>query len=175
MREIILYIATSLDGKIAGTDHSLDWLPQPGEDNNDYGYSEMYDSIDTVLMGYTTYEISMGFGDWPYKGKTAYVFTMDKNKPCVDEASLITESPVDFCKTLKQDAGKNIWLIGGGSINRQLHDAGLIDKYIITIVPHILGNGIEMFPGISTEVKLELYKQQTYDNGLAMMYYKKHL
>lgn len=175
MRKVILYIATSIDGKIAGADHSLDWLPQPGEDDeNDYGYEEMYHSIDTVLMGHKTYEICNSFGEWPYKGKTAYIFTRNKDKKTIEQATLVNDDPAAFTKQLKSSAGKDIWLIGGGQINTLLHDAGLIDEYIITVIPHILGAGIELFPDIQREQKMELYKHRVYNNGLAMLYYRKN-
>lgn len=173
MRKLILYIATSLDGKIAAENDSLDWLPGIEEGNDDYGYSDMYDSVDTLIMGYRTYEICRGLGEWPYAGKKVYVFTRDSSKPCIDEIELITEDPVQFTKKLLKKQGKNIWLIGGGEINRQMHDAGLIDEYIITIVPHILGKGIELFPGITKESKLKLTQHKTYDNGLIILYYNK--
>lgn len=171
MRKIVLYIASSLDGKIAGENDNLDWLPHIEDGDDDYGYSEMYDSVDTLIMGYRTYEICRALGDWPYAGKKVYVFTRDGNKPCIDEVELITEDPVTFTRNLQQAPGKNIWLVGGGEINRQMHDAELIDEYIITIVPHILGKGIDMLPAIIRQQKLILTKHKTYDNGLAMMYY----
>lgn len=174
MRKIKLYIAASLDGKIAGKDHALDWLPEPDiESQDDYGYNEMYDSIDTLLMGYTTYEVCTGLGDWPYKGKTSYVFTHDGSKACIDDAKLVTTDPVQFTTDLKQQQGKDIWLVGGGNINRQLHDAGLIDEYIVAIIPHIVGEGIEMFPGIITASPLKLDKHIVYNDGLVLLYYSK--
>jgi dihydrofolate reductase len=46
---------------------------------------------------------------------------------------------------LKDQHGKNIWLIGGGEINTTLLNAGLIDEMILTIIPIILGKGIPLF------------------------------
>ena len=172
MREILLYIATSLDGKIARKDHSLDWLPPIDEAGDDYGYKEMLDSVDTVLMGYRTYEICMGLGEWPYKHLKSYVFSRNADKPVIPEVELVNEDPVTFTGKLKEAEGKNIWLIGGGDIIRQLHDGGLIDKYMIATVPVILGEGIELFPGIKKEQKLSVVHHKAYP-GLIMTHYAK--
>ena len=47
MRKLVLFIATSLDGYIAGPNGEIDWLFT----DQDYGYSEFYATIDTVVMG----------------------------------------------------------------------------------------------------------------------------
>ena len=169
MRQVKLYIAASLDGKIAGANHELEWLPDPLED--DYGYGALMDSVDTLLMGYTTYEVCTGLADWPYGGKTSYIFTRNGSKPCISDAELITEDPVSFTRKLKEQEGKDIWLVGGGNIVTQVHDAGLIDEYIIAIVPIVLGKGYELFPNINREQALQLNKHKVYGNGMALMYY----
>ncbi|RYD56588.1 MAG: dihydrofolate reductase [Sphingobacteriales bacterium] len=172
MRKLILYIAASLDGKIAGSDHSLDWLPDPSTD--DYGYQELMDTIDTVVMGYKTYKICMGLG-WTYHGKQAYIFSRSEGKSVIPEAKLITDDPSSFIDKLKREDGKDIWLIGGGEMVRILHDAGLIDEYILTTIPIILGDGIELFPRIKAKLPLHLIKHKAYDNGLTMAYYKQRI
>lgn len=171
MRKLVLYIACSLDNKIARADHSLDWLPEPeAGSEEDYGYYKFYDSVDTLLMGYKTYEVCIGFDDWPYKDKTTYIFSRE-DKPVIEGVTLVNEYPVAFSKALKDQKGKDIWLVGGGAINQLMHDAGLIDEYIITIIPVILGNGIELFPNITSEYKLSLKEQKAYPDGVVQMHY----
>ena len=71
MRKIKLYIAISLNGKIAKSDGSVDWLeliPKPKDD--DYGYSDFHKNIDTTIQGYSTYNQIMGWKiDFPYEEK----------------------------------------------------------------------------------------------------------
>ncbi|MEW9052503.1 MAG: hypothetical protein AB2392_15185 [Neobacillus sp.] len=51
-RNLVLFIASSLDGYIATKEESLEWLfAVEGEGDN--GFSEFYETIDTVLMGKT--------------------------------------------------------------------------------------------------------------------------
>lgn len=173
MGKLKLYIASSLDGKIARADHSLDWLPEPENNGKeeDYGYYEFYNPVGSLVMGYKTYEIAESFGDWPYKGKTSYIFSRDADKKVIADAQLITEDPVSFTSKLKKQEEKDIWLVGGGVINTLLHNAGLIDEYIITVIPVILGKGIELFPDIDKEQKLSLVNTKTYSDGLVSLHY----
>ncbi len=171
MRNLTLYIAASLDGKIARRDGGLDWLPDPTAE--DYGYQAFYDAIDTTLMGYKTYQVCLGFGEWHYQGKTTYVFSRDASKSCVPEAQLVAEDPVAFVRHLKEEPGKDIWLVGGGQLVTLLHDAGLIDTYILALIPVILGDGIELFPGVKAQANLRLAEHRVFPNGAVMLYLEK--
>ena len=168
MRKLILYSATSLDGKIASPDGSIDWLPDPTEE--DYGYKEFYDSVDTVVMGYKTYEKTLTFGEWSFNGKESFVFSRNPGKKVVREAELVNVDPVEFVKGLKRKPGKDIWLVGGGEINTLLHNAKLIDEYILAYIPVLLGEGLELFPDIKTRVDLKIRKSKVYPNGLVLLY-----
>ncbi len=75
MRKIILFIASSLDGYIAKNDGNVDWLPVSGPS----GYDDFYKSIDTVIMGKTTYDQILTFGAYPYSDKKSYVFTQNSD------------------------------------------------------------------------------------------------
>ncbi|HEY3425266.1 MAG TPA: dihydrofolate reductase family protein [Negativicutes bacterium] len=72
-RNIILYIATSLDGYIARNNGAVDWLSgSSGNPNVDYGFDKFYNAIDTIVMGRTTYEQvinELSPGIWVYEGK----------------------------------------------------------------------------------------------------------
>lgn len=78
-RKIVLYIATSLDGFIATEKHELDWLFSV-EGKGDNGYSNFYDTIDTILLGRTTYEwiLEQEDNNFPYIGKECFVFSRSK-------------------------------------------------------------------------------------------------
>ena len=74
---------------------------------------------------------------------------------------------------LKHTEGKDIWLLGGGEIISLLHDSGLIDEYILAYIPVILGEGIELFPGIKQQRNLHLQRHQVYPNGVSLFYFEK--
>ena len=172
MRKLKLYIAASLDNKIARKDGSIDWLPEPNA-GEDYGYQDFLATVDTLLMGYKTYEVCTGFGEWPYPDKKSVVFTRDSSKTVIPEVQVTNQDPVTFVQELLQQDGQDIWLIGGGEIITLLHNAGLIDEYIIALIPIILGEGIALFPEVQKQENLHLDKQQVYANGLVMLYLNK--
>lgn len=169
MRNLKLFIACSLDGFIARSDGDVDWLFT----DDDYGYQEFYDSIDTTLMGNKTYQQVMTFGEFPYPGKNNYVFTRQINLPPTTYVTFITEDIVTFTRKLKVSEGKDIWLIGGGAVINILYQAGLIDEYILAIHPIILGKGIPLFHGPIGEQKLALQDCKTYPSGLVQLFYEK--
>jgi len=171
MRKVKLYIATSLDAKIARKNGAIDWLPQLSDE--DYGYKNFLSSIDTTLMGYKTYEICLSFGEWVYKDQKNYVFSRNPSKPCISEAELISSDPVEFVNQLKNQPGKDIWLIGGGEINTLLHDAGLIDEYIVAYIPLVLGEGVELLPNVKRQQNMKLTKHEVYPNGVVLLYLEK--
>ncbi len=179
MRKVVLYIATSLDGFIAKLDGSVDWLGEPSPDQ-DYGYGALLQRIDTTLMGRTTFEQVLTFGDFPYKDKENWVFSRDSY--FVDnqlETDLYKNKIVKICThdaaarvaTLKAQTGKDIWLVGGGILNTTLLNAGLIDEMIISICPIILGNGIPLFSREADLKKMQLQHTESYPTGYIQMTY----
>ncbi|NDK56075.1 dihydrofolate reductase family protein [Pontibacter fetidus] len=171
MRQIILYIAASLDGYIARPDGSIDWLENEkfAIENEDYGYSEFLQTIDTTLMGHSTYKVVTGFDTpFPYADKTNYVFSHSK-QPDTEHVQFVHSNVAGFVKQLKQQSGKDIWLIGGGQLNTHLLNAGLIDEIILTYIPVILGSGIPLFATGAQEKFLKVTESKTFANGFVQV------
>src|SRR3989344_6107538 len=165
MRKVILFIASSLDGFIARKDGGIDWLFSDA----DYGYSKFYSSIDTVITGRKTYDLTLILEKEPFKDKKIYVFTNNLKSRLLINAEVISD-PVNFVKKLKDIKGKNIWLLGGSEIITLLMNANLVDEIILSIHPIVLGNGIPLFINIK-EIKIELVKSKKFDNGLLQLKY----
>jgi dihydrofolate reductase len=170
MRKVKLFIASSLDCYIAREDGGIDWLFT----DNDYGYTKFYDSIDTIIVGRKSYDQSLAFEEYPYKGKKVYVFTRKKVRKNNNEQGVvyIDTNIQDFVTSLTQSIGKDIWLIGGGEIVSVLLNAGLVDEIILSIHPIILGTGIPLLRDIQKEVNLKLENSLSFDSGLTQLYYK---
>lgn len=166
MRKIILFIASSLDGYIAKNDGNVDWLPVSGLS----GYDDFYKSIDTVIMGKTTYDQILTFGAYPYPDKKSYVFTRN-NDHKKDENIHFVNDVEKLTKNILSNPGMNIWLVGGSKIISNFMNLGFIDEIIITIIPAVLGNGIPLFVDIQKETKFELIKTTDYDT-LVELHYK---
>lgn len=144
-RNLVLFIATSLDGYIATQEESLDWLFHV-EGEGDNGYSDFYETVDAVLLGKKTYDWITRHvtGEFPYKDKECYVFTRSAI-PNNEDVMFINDDLVSFTNNLKEREGKNIWLVGGGELVHAFMKEGLIDELRITVAPTLIGKGIPLF------------------------------
>jgi dihydrofolate reductase len=165
MTKIIVYIASSLDGYIARENGDVDWLPESSESS----YDAFYKSIDTVIMGKTTYDQVLTFGEYPYKDKKSFVFTRT-SKENNDNVEFVSDIE-KFVKDGFPGAGKNIWLVGGSKTIASFRKVGVVDEIIITVIPVLLGKGIPLFQNIENETKLEFVKTEKYDQ-LVDLHYK---
>lgn len=175
MRKVILFIAMSLDGYIADKNGNVDWLvgQDPRQDDLDT-YTSFIESVDTVIMGYKTYDqiVSVLSPDvWVYEDLKSYVFT-HKSIPSTHHIHFINDDVCQFVKELRKEEGKDIWICGGANIIQQLLQNDMIDEYIITIIPTILGKGISLFSTLQDEMKLEVKDVQE-RNGIVQINYQR--
>ncbi len=175
MRKIVLFIAMSLDGYIADRNGKVDWLiGQDNEVETDDSYADFEKSIDTVIMGWTTYHqvvTELSPNQWVYENLQSYVLT-HRNCPSTKNIKFISADPCALVKELKGEVGKDIWICGGADIVRQLMAQDLIDTYHISIIPTILGEGTRLFPDNGQEIKLRLITVKN-SNGITELLYRK--
>ena len=152
MRKIILYIACSLDGYIARSDGSVDWLFT----DQDYGYTAFLASVDTVVMGRKTYDQVLTFGLYPYSGKTSYVVSRLLAGTRDEHVVFVGSDIAGIVRRLREGDGGNIWLVGGSELIDLFVRERLIDKFVVSIHPVVLGSGIPLFrhPGVETWLTL---------------------
>ncbi len=167
-RSVILYIATSLDGYIAGPNGELEWLYE----NDGYGYEEFYAGVDTLVMGKKTYVDVLGMVDeYPYPGKTVYVSSRTKQGTDENGAIWTDATPEELLAMIRKEEGKNIWMAGGGEIVAAWCAANLIDEYLIFVHPIVLGDGVPLFPKSSIRTDLVLRDTFAYEDGLVRLTY----
>lgn len=143
-RKLVLFIAASLDGYIATKEESLEWLFSV-EGEGDNGYSEFYDTVDTVIMGKKTYDwVINHIEDFPYQNKACYAFTRSDVKD-TEHVQFVRDDVLDFKNQLKQQEGRNIWIVGGGELLSSFMKEQLLDELIVTVSPVLLGSGIPLF------------------------------
>ncbi len=172
-RKVILYIATSLDGYIARQDGDIGWLSLVEQTGEDYGYNDFIKTVDTVILGRKTYDKVLSFGiGFPHAEKECYVITRSEI-PSKDKIIFYNKDLKELVKLLKSKVGKNIFVDGGGEIVNELMRQNLIDEYIISIIPIVLGNGIRLFNGSRPEGKITLLNSKQYDSGLIQLHYRK--
>ncbi|MFB8787594.1 MAG: dihydrofolate reductase family protein [Potamolinea sp.] len=168
MRKIRLFIASSLDGYIARTSGEVDWLFT----DSDYGYAEFFSQIDTLIMGNTTYQQVLGFGEYPYQGKQGFVFSKTIVSERDNNVEFVGGDWENFINKLRQSPGRDIWLVGGGQTIHFFMKHGFVDELILSIHPIILGDGIPLIvKDPSLETALVLKDVKTYDSGLLQVYY----
>jgi len=174
MRKIILGLAASLDGYIARANGDVDWLKMEDLTEGADEMKEFFASIDTIFFGRKTYEkgLEMG-GDINMYGKVMnYVFSHTPRQSEIENLKFISENVVEFVKNLKRQDGKNILLMGGGSLATTFFEEGLIDELIIGVQPVILGNGIPLFLPHEKQTELERYDVKTRKSGTVQISYR---
>ncbi|HRG68939.1 MAG: dihydrofolate reductase [Saprospiraceae bacterium] len=172
-RKLILYIATSLDGYIAKPNDDLSFLSIVQKDGEDYGYSEFVSSIDTVILGRKTYDWIMAVVDeFPHMDKISYIITRTE-RPSIGNINFYNGTLNSLVKKLKSEKGKNIFIDGGAEIVHELLKANLIDEFIISIIPILVGDGIKLFADGRPELKLKLVTLKKFETGLIQMHYER--
>lgn len=171
-RKVILYIASSVDGFIAKVNGDIDWLSVVERPGEDYGYESFIETVDTVIMGRKTYDKVLSFGiKFPHKNKKCYVIS--RTKTGNDENVTFYGGDVsDLIQELKNKEGKNIFIDGGSEVVRELKSHNLIDEYVISYIPIMLGNGISLFQETETDSKLELIDSKSFESGLVQVSYR---
>jgi dihydrofolate reductase len=171
-RKVVLYISMSLDGYIATKDNSLDFLSLVEQEGEDYGFNDFVKSVDAVIIGRKTYEkvIAMGY-EYPHTNKDVYIITRTK-RPSIGNFKFYTGDLTQLVYSLKNQSGKNIYCDGGAEIANELMKNNLVDEFIISIIPILLGDGIKLFKDGRLEQKLELVSSKQFAKGLTQLHYK---
>ncbi|HEY6218965.1 MAG TPA: dihydrofolate reductase family protein [Gemmatimonadaceae bacterium] len=172
MRKVIVHIAASADGYIARPDGDLDWLTSRPKPKGFYGMGEFMKTVDTHIMGRKTYEIGLKLGG-TFDGKTRNIIFSRSPKPMDAPKSVefVNAEIGPFIRALKQERGKNIWLMGGGELIADFLDAKAIDEFVVSVVPVFIGDGIPLIARRRRETKLTLESTKSFDDGLVQLRY----
>jgi len=170
-RNVIVYIAMSLDGYITGPENSLDFLKRVEKEGEDYGYATFLQTTDTIIIGRKSYDnvLAMGIA-YPHADKTVYIITRTA-KPAIGSLNYYSGNLKALVLELKNKPGKNIFCDGGAEIVNQLLKDNLIDEFIISIIPVLLGNGIRLFNNSFEELSISLIGYSKFDTGLIQLHY----
>ncbi|WP_257670888.1 dihydrofolate reductase family protein [Parapedobacter tibetensis] len=175
MRKLSLFIATSLDGYIAKPNDDLSFLKSVEKEGEDYGYAEFTTNIDTIILGRKTYDyVLKEIGSFHYDNgqRDVYVITRTE-RPSVGRTTFYSGNLTDLVQQLKSENGKNIYCDGGAEIINELLQHDLIDEFIISVIPILVGNGTRLFKDNRPEQQLELIHAKTFDTGLTQLHYRR--
>jgi dihydrofolate reductase len=178
------YCAATLDGYIAESDDSIDWLLKyEGEfeaadtDAGQAGYETFYEGIGALVMGSVTYEWVLEHGGgWPYAGKPCWILSSrELPKPeseGVDVRVVSGEIP-DLIDEMLASAGEgDLWIVGGGNVASQFADRGLLDRVEVTVVPVVLGEGKPLFDRRLPGGPMQLIGARTFSSGMVGLTYQ---
>ncbi|MFC4223036.1 dihydrofolate reductase family protein [Lysinibacter cavernae] len=177
------YTATSIDGYIADSNNSLDWLlaldNAPGMEGE---YPRFISQVGAVAMGSTTYEWMLEHhinadpaepADWPYEQPT-WVFT-SRPLPVVEGANIrFVRGAVEpvHAEMLAAAGGANVWIVGGGDLAGQFYDAGLLNELILSVASVTLGGGAPLLPRAITGRSLALTSATQFGESFAVLTYQ---
>ncbi len=171
-----VYIATSVDGFIAGPDGDISWLEDPAHGpmgECGLSYEEFISKTDAIVMGRKTFDKVLTFDFWPYEGTPVIVLSNSlKEIPAQLEGKvrIMRGSPKEITEKLR-DEGKTRLYIDGGITIQQFLKAGLIHELTITRIPVLLGGGIPLFADDGRRYNLKLKHVHTCQNGFVQFRY----
>ena len=168
-----VYLAVSLDGDIAPPDESLQWLDEiDAPDGEDFGYAEFLAPIDAIVLGRRTYEMVLGFSEWPYaKPVCVWSSTLDALDPAVAGKAELVSGPVDdLIDTLGSHGHTELYVDGGGAA-RSFLEADRLDRMILTRIPVLLGGGVPLFGALPRPLHWTHEDTRVYPPGLVKSTY----
>jgi dihydrofolate reductase len=168
MRRVRYSVAMSLDGYIAGPKGESDWIVI----DPDIDFHALFAAFDTILLGRKTYEATRqqgGASGMP--GMQVYVFSHTL-RPADCPGVIVSDDPKGTLTALKAQAGKDMWLFGGGSLFRSFLQLGLVDSVEVAIIPVLLGSGVPLLPQPAPLAKLQLVQYRVYEKtGTVLLEY----
>jgi dihydrofolate reductase len=184
------YCAATLDGYIAESDDSIDWLTsyegsfgdegvEPGPMSPGGAYERFYEGVGALVSGATTYQFVLDHlgedGEWPYRGKPHWVLSSRAlpvpNREGVDVRIANAKVADLFDEMIAAAGGRNLWVVGGGNVASQFADEGLLDEVVVTVVPVVLGGGKPLFDRRLPDA-MQLIETQVFGNGMVELRYE---
>ena len=158
MRELRYSVAASLDGYIAGPNGEFDWIIV----DPDIDFEAMYAGFSGLVMGRHSYDVFVATGGSPGPALPTYVYSRKLPEGERDGIVFVRDA-IPHVQALKEQAGKPLWLWGGGDLFRQLAEAKLVDAVDVAVIPVLLGGGIRLLPEPGPKLTLELKRHRLYE------------
>jgi dihydrofolate reductase len=151
-------VASSLDGYIAGPRGEFDWIPI----DPDIDFPAMYAAVSGLVMGRVSYEVFLATGGAPGPTLPTVVCSRTLAEGVRDGVTFVHDAATHIRRIKAADADKPLWLWGGGTLFRELAQAGLVDGVDVAILPVLLGGGIPLLPSPGPRLGLQLRTQRLY-------------
>lgn len=175
MRKIIYYVASSLDGYIAGKNDDISKFILQGEGVEKYQADLA--NFGTVIMGRKTYEFGFQYGLEPgqpaYPNMEHHIFSNSLKIDNLSESVKIEKLSMDKVNEIRKTAKTDIYLCGGGQFAGWLLENGLIDQLKLKLNPVVLGGGTKLFGSSTANESWELADKESFSDGLQILTYDK--
>lgn len=175
MQKIIYYVASSLDGFIAGLNDDISKFELVKSGNGIEKFLSDLRNFETVIMGRRTYEFGYQFGlnpgQAPYPHMQNHVFSDNFEIENHAQNVHIEKISLNRIKEIKMKSNTNIYLCGGGQFAGWLLDNGLIDQLKLKLNPILLGDGVPLFGTSNSTAVGQLIEKESFDNGLEILTY----
>ncbi len=186
MRRLIVFNTVSLDGYFTGSDGDLGWTHTAHGDDPEW--QAFVDSNakggGTLLFGRVTYEMMVGF--WPTPAareqfpavargmneSPKVVFSRTMQRATWSNTTLVKDGLAAEVRKMKAQSGKDLVILGSGSIVSQLAQERLVDEYQLVVHPTVLGAGRTMFEGVTKPLALRLTRTRIFGNGNVLVCYE---
>lgn len=182
MRKLTVFNFTTLNGFFKGPDDDISWHRHESEEG-DYA-ANMLQSDGILLFGRKTYEMMAGYWASPMalendplvaagmNNAEKIVFSQSLQNADWNNTTLIKDNIVETIRKMKQSPGKDMAILGSGTIVTLFAEAGLIDEFQIMIDPVVLGQGTPLLEGIRGKIDLELTSIQQFKTGVVLLCYR---
>jgi dihydrofolate reductase len=178
---VTIHMAASLDGFIARKDGGVDWMETSddfaGGDTMDPEFVEAFlKTIDCYVMGSRTYETALnfeakGFG-WSYGDKPVFVLTRRELPRTRSTVEFHSGDLAQFVNARLRPAFRSIWFVGGGAVSGECLRLGLADVIRYSMLPVLIGEGIQFFENLGADVALHLAEVKAYKSGMVGLCYE---
>jgi dihydrofolate reductase len=184
MRKILAFTNVTLNGFFAGPNGDLSWAHRADDDAdwNEF-VKENAAGGGELLFGRVTYEMMIQYWPTPAAEKNdpevarqmnslpKYVVSRTLKNPTWNNTKVISGDLVTEVRRLKDAPGRDIAILGSGSIVAQLAQEKLIDDYQVVVHPVALDAGKTLFSGVNDKLTLKLMSSRVFKNGNVMLSY----
>lgn len=172
----------SLNGFYKGSTGDISWHKH-GKEENEFSADNLKQEA-ILIFGRITYEMMVSY--WPssfaMENDPATASGMNKAEKILisssmkkanwNNTSVINDNFIEELRKLKQSPGKDMVILGSGSIVTQCAEAGIIDEYQIMIDPVAIGGGTPIFNDIKHALELKLIKSRVFNSGTVLLTYQ---
>ena len=175
---VTIHMAASLDGFIARSDGSVDWLDtadefEDGDTMDPEFVAEFLKTIDCYVMGSRTYETALSFEakglGWSYGDKRTFILTTRQLPKSRDSIEFYSGDLARLVNEQLKPKFRSIWFVGGGAVSGECLRRGLADEVRYSIMPILIGEGIPFFEGLNRDVALHLMEVKAYRSGMVAL------